>query len=181
MRAPPCTYASKTGKRGISKEISGRHFIRILCRFAPRFPSPLLCPSSFYPRFCLSPAFLRSLSLSFPLLLLLLLPVVVKSLEASRRGRERRLVTFPSRPLFLSSTPTPCLTKTRENSHAGSTVGAQARTDRLHFPPFYPLLLHYLSLPGRESGRVSRCILMKKFVTSLRHPTAAASAKRRRW
>lgn len=181
MRAPPCTYANKTGKRGISKEISGRHFIRILCRFAPRFPSPLLCPSSFYPRFCLSPAFLRSLSLSFPLLLLLLLPVVVKSLEASRRGRERRLVTFPSRPLFLSSTPTPCLTKTRENSHAGSTVGAQTRTDRLHFPSFYPLLLHYLSLPGRESGRVSRCILMKKFVTSLRHPTAAASAKRRRW
>lgn len=181
MRAPPCTYANKTGKRGISKEISGRHFIRILCRFAPRFPSPLLCPSSFYPRFCLSPAFLRSLSLSFPLLLLLLLTVVVKSLEASRRGRERRLVTFPSRPLFLSSTPTPCLTKTRENSHAGSTVGAQTRTDRLHFPPFYPLLLHYLSLPGRESGRVSRCILMKKFVTSLRHPTAAASAKRRRW
>lgn len=150
MRAPPCTYANKTGKRGISKEISGRHFIRILCRFAPRFPSPLLCPSSFYPRFCLSPAFLRSLSLSFPLLLLLLLPVVVKSLEASRRGRERRLVTFPSRPLFLSSTPTPCLTKTRENSHAGSTVGA--RIDCI-FPLFTPCYyITFPSLAGSQGG-----------------------------
>ena len=31
-------------------------------------------------------------------------PPEVKSLEASRRGRERRLVTFPSRPLFLRYT-----------------------------------------------------------------------------
>lgn len=145
----------------------------------PVFRLRCSAPPLSIPGFVSRPLFF-GLSLSLPLLLLLL-PVVVKSLEASRRGRERRLVTFPSRPLFLSSTPTPCLTKTRENSHAGSTVGAQTRTDRLHFPPFYPLLLHYLSLPGRESGRVSRCILMKKFVTSLRHPTAAASAKRRRW
>lgn len=135
-----------------------QHFIRILCWFAPRFPSPLLP----FIQFCLSAAFLRFLS-------------PVKSLEASRRGRERRLVTFPSRPLFLSYTHA----VPRPHGHIlarESTVETRTQVHRI-FSLFTPATT--LPFPVQRVRRVSRCILMKKFVTSLRHP-AAASAKRRR-
>lgn len=142
----------------ISKQISVQHFIRILCWFAPRFPSPLLP----FIQFCLSAAFLRFLS-------------PVKSLEASRRGRERRLVTFPSRPLFLSYTH--AVLRPHGRIHAReSTVEARTQVHRI-FSLFTPATT--LPFPVQRVRRVSRCILMKKFVTSLRHP-AAASAKRRR-
>lgn len=142
----------------ISKQISVQHFIRILCWFALRFPSPLLP----FIQFCLSAAFLRFLS-------------PVKSLEASRRGRERRLVTFPSRPLFLSYTH--AVLRPHGHIHAReSTVEARTQVHRI-FSLFTPATT--LPFPVQRVRRVSRCILMKKFVTSLRHP-AAASAKRRR-
>lgn len=76
---------------------------------------------------------------------------------------------------YFSPTPTPCpasRTHTRARIHRRDT-----HTGTPHFLPFYPC--YYITFPVQRVRRVSRCILMKKFVTSLRHP-AAASAKRRR-
>lgn len=99
-------------------------------------------------------------------------PSPVKSLEASRRGRERRLVTFPSRPLFLSYTHAVPRPHGREPTRAG-LHRADTHAGRLHFLPFYPC--YYITFPVQGVRRVSRCILMKKFVTSLRHPAAASA------
>lgn len=103
--------------------------------------------------------------------------IPIKSLEASRRGRERRLVTFPSRPLFLSYTYARVrtsliytYTRTRTHTHESARYTARA-------PDIFSLFAPATTLPfpsSRELG-VSRCILMKKFVTSLRHPAAAAA------
>lgn len=142
----------------------------ILYRYPPPvFTSPPLpyAPSS-------NSAFSFPLRSSLPLFF-----IPIKSPEASRRGRERRLVTFPSRLLFLSyiyarvrirliytEIHVYIYTHTHVNRH-----GTRA-------PGIFSLFAPATTLPfpsSRELG-VSRCILMKKFVTSLRHPAAAAAA-----
>lgn len=143
-----------------------RHFIY---RYSPPVFTPPCAPSSnaFVSSPCVSPPFFF---------------IPIKSLEASRRGRERRLVTFPSRPLFLSSYARVRMhlthTYSHIHTHARARIGTVIHVYRAssgYFLPFCPFAATTLPFPSSRELGVSRCILMKKFVTSLRHPAAAAA------
>lgn len=87
----------------------------------------------------------------------------IKSLEASRRGRERRRTGYIFQQTIISLLhPHP-----HTDTHTHTSTHRRIQT-RFIFSPFLPLLYYITFFRAREL-EVSRCILMKKFVTFLRH------------
>lgn len=82
--------------------------------------------------------------------------IPIKSLEASRRGCERRLVTFPNGPLFLSYTYARARERDARHTYTDAshprayTTQVDGARTRGHaaFSPFLPPLLHYLFRAG---------------------------------
>ena len=155
MTLPPLLPWLANPAAYIRVDIGATFYTGILCWFAPCFPSPLL---PFIQRereresFVSRPLFFDfslslSLSLSFP-------PSEVKSLEASRRGRERRLVTFPSRPLFLRYThaaESASRTPATHTTHPVAQAQAQAHT-RAQVDCIFSLFTPATTLPFAGAG-----------------------------